>query len=400
MRPSYLLKKLTLTLQPAFMTQPVQVSNSLSPRFCKSRAFAHRHGPRFAMGSVVCQRYTLHSSKMQSSFPTKPCFTIAMDDSYDYNVLGEVDPDDLWEEMEQHTSEICKLMKTLSSSRESAVEEHLADALAQQVFGSNMIENAGAGWDITFKLCQAIFRCEEIPEEIEERDAEYAAIKRHLIQRDLPADTEFVQRSRREIVQHAKATSYIINELYLRDQELSEEIILTAHRILSYRVDTEQGIPWTYYGGVYRRDPVAAGFTQFVQPGMVRSSMRQMITSMKRDIEKAIQDKSIDPISFSAKYCHTFVNIHPFLDGNGRMCRLILNAMLLKCGGTMVSFGGQESDREKYLEIAAGASQRESSQRDEFDEDDPLAPKHYRELASFTLEHFTASMQKLALVLR
>lgn len=35
------------------------------------------------------------------------------------------------------------------------------------VYGSNKIEKAGSGSDITLKLCVAVFRGEEIPEEIE-----------------------------------------------------------------------------------------------------------------------------------------------------------------------------------------------------------------------------------------
>ncbi|EQL02843.1 fic/DOC family protein [Ophiocordyceps sinensis CO18] len=322
-------------------------------------------------------------------------FTIAMDDSYDYNILGEIDPNDLYEEMTRHTREVCKLLQILSSSQESHVETHLADVLVRLVFSSNIIENAGAGWDVTFKLCQAIFRGEEMPNEIDERDSEYAAIKQDLLRKGLAAGTEFVLRSRREIIQHAKAASYIINELYLGGKDVSEDIILETHRILTHKVDTEQGISWTEYSGVYRHDSVCAGLTSFVDSGLVRSTMRQMMASMNRDLEKAAEAQEIDPVAFSVKYCHTLVNIHPFMDGNGRACRLVLNAILLKYGGIMVSFGEEGGDREQYLNIAVRASQRESSQRDDFDDDDPLAPKHYRELASYTLGHVTASMRRL-----
>jgi len=36
----------------------------------------------------------------------------------------------------------------------------------------------------------------------------------------------------------------------------------------------------------------------------------------------------MDPYVLASKYCHKFVNIHPFLDGDGRMCRLIMNGLL------------------------------------------------------------------------
>ena len=64
-----------------------------------------------------------------------------------------------------------------------------------------------------------------------------------------------------------------------------------------------------------------------------------------------------DPVVLAAKYCHMFVNIiHPFVESNGRTCRLILNAHLLKYGGLFACFEQDDGDRDKYLEIAAAAS--------------------------------------------
>ena len=91
--------------------------------------------------------------------------------------------------------------------------DHLTDILSKLVFGSNMIENSGAGADVILKFCQAIFRGGEILDDTSERDDEYTAIKQDLLRRNLSAGTRFVLRSRREIVQHAKAASYIILSL-------------------------------------------------------------------------------------------------------------------------------------------------------------------------------------------
>jgi hypothetical protein len=51
------------------------------------------------------------------------------------------------------------------------------------------------------------------------------------------------------------------------------------------------------------------------------------------------------------------------------------------------------------VDIAVRAGLSESSQQDDFDDDDEFKPKHYKELASFTLKHFTESMRKLVQVL-
>jgi len=70
------------------------------------------------------------------------------------------------------------------------------------------------------------------------------------------------------------------------------------------------------------------------------------------NVEKA---KTIDPISLATKYCQEFVMIHPFLDGNGRMCRIILNGIMFKYAGIMVPFGENGEQRSEYLGICRRA---------------------------------------------
>ena len=41
---------------------------------------------------------------------------------------------------------------------------------------------------------------------------------------------------------------------------------------------------------------------------------------------------NLHPIEFSAMLHAKFVNIHPFLDGNGRVARLLMNLALLQAG--------------------------------------------------------------------
>lgn len=337
-----------------------------------------------------------------SLHPNQTSFTIAMDDAYDHKILGDVNPDDLYQEVFCHTKEILTILRenTLTPDQELAMDDYLVETLAKLVFGSNMIENAGAGWDITLKLCQAIFRGEAIPNDIGERDEEYVKIKENLLRRNLPSGTQYVLKSRREIIQHAKAVSYMIIEIYLRDKDLTEEIILETHRILTYMIDTEHGASWMAYSGVYRRQNVTAGGIQFTDAAVVDLAMSSMISSMNEDIEEAKESGKIDPVSFSTKYCHEFVNIHPFLDGNGRMCRLILNTLLLKYGGNLVCIGEQGDDREAYLGIAKRSTEREWLQLYEEEDEEEDAKPNYSELASFTLHRFTDNMRKLAGILK
>jgi Fic family protein len=52
-----------------------------------------------------------------------------------------------------------------------------------------------------------------------------------------------------------------------------------------------------------------------------------------------------------AKYCKGFVMTRPFVDGNGRMCRLIPNAILLGYAGVVLALGEQDGSRNEYLDL-------------------------------------------------
>lgn len=122
--------------------------------------------------------------------------------------------------------------------------------------------------------------------------------------------------------------------------------------------------------------------------------MQNMIKGLNSDLREAEKIGNIDPVGLAAKYSHTFVNIHPFLNGNGRLCRLILNSILLKYGGTLVCIGYMKDDRNEYLRIASSASSREQKSKDLDGIPDDLKPQYFTELATFTLLHARQSLWK------
>uniref|UniRef100_A0A8H7NCS3 Fido domain-containing protein n=1 Tax=Bionectria ochroleuca TaxID=29856 RepID=A0A8H7NCS3_BIOOC len=123
-------------------------------------------------------------------------------------------------------------------------------------------------------------------------------------------------------------------------------------------------------------------------------AMQNMIKGLQSDLREAEKLGDIDPVGLAAKYCHIFVNIHPFLNGNGRLCRLILNSILLKYSGTLACIGHMEDDRDEYLRIASSASYREQNSRNLDGIPDDLKPQYFTELATFTLLHARGSLRK------
>ena len=76
-----------------------------------------------------------------------------------------------------------------------------------------------------------------------------------------------------------------------------------------------------------------------------------MVARLQQELLEAETSGQLDPFTLAAKSCDRFVNINPFKDANGRMCRLVLNAILIKYAGIVVPLG-EKSEREEYLQIA------------------------------------------------
>ncbi|EXJ86833.1 hypothetical protein A1O3_03787 [Capronia epimyces CBS 606.96] len=155
---------------------------------------------------------------------------------------------------------------------------------------------------------------------------------------------------------------HMVEAVVRDDQEISEDLIKETHRILCSGVPVivsadKQVVPSSSYAGKYRNVPVRAGNTNFVVPQRVPTVMARFITELNEYLRKAEAERQIDPFYIAAHACGEFVNIHPFLDGNGRTCRLILNTILLKYAGIVCPIGECESERNEYLNIARASSE-------------------------------------------
>ncbi|EGU81159.1 hypothetical protein FOPG_05205 [Fusarium oxysporum f. sp. conglutinans race 2 54008] len=302
--------------------------------------------------------------------------TIIQDDHhYEHNDDDESDAD-VSNELRKHLDDFAATLKKNQSVTDI---DGIFKKLSEMVHGSNMIEAVGSSLDITSELCRGIFEgvIGADDTEISNRDPIYQPIRADLIEKKKPNAHEDVLRSWREVVQHAKAAYYIMNEVAIKGSDLSEEVIFP------------DGIPSSQYGGIYRNCPVQRGFHSFPHQATVQKAVRDLTASLKTDITVAEAIGEIDPVALAAKYCHKFVNIHPFLDGNSRTSRLILNTMLLKYGGCFVWFGKDAAERDEYMNIpAAGFAAEAMDTQEEMDDlPDEFKPKHHKKLATFTLKH-------------
>ncbi len=136
-----------------------------------------------------------------------------------------------------------------------------------------------------------------------------------------------------EAIGHKDAFDYIL-EIADRKTELSEKVIKEIHSLV-LMADRENR-------GVYRRVPVMIVGSEYTppQPYLVPKEMEQLILDYNEMI------KTSDVISAAALLHLKFECIHPFIDGNGRTGRLVLNFELMKSGLLPVNI--KFTDRVKY----------------------------------------------------
>ena len=118
-----------------------------------------------------------------------------------------------------------------------------------------------------------------------------------------------------EAKNHQTALNYLFNHI-TEKQKIDEDLILRLHGILMNGI-----LP---NAGQYRRHPVRITGVNLPTANYIRvpNLMSKVMTDVKR-INK-------DVISLSVRIHSRFEQIHPFSDGNGRIGRLLVDAMLLE----------------------------------------------------------------------
>ncbi|MEI8026852.1 MAG: Fic family protein [Pseudomonadota bacterium] len=106
-----------------------------------------------------------------------------------------------------------------------------------------------------------------------------------------------------------------------KKKTISEKDILGIHRLFYYRIDQA-------HAGQYRDVPVVITGTDYTPPpaSKVPSLMKKFVS----DIPKI--RKKFHPVEAAALIHMGFVDIHPFIDGNGRTARLLMNLSLFQSG--------------------------------------------------------------------
>ncbi len=132
---------------------------------------------------------------------------------------------------------------------------------------------------------------------------------------------------------HAKAYEYIL-ELAEKKTIPTESIILNLHKIILSGIDDLNA-------GFYRAVRVRISGSQTVLPNPLK------VPELMQDFAKWLADCQDNPVRTAIETHYRLVSIHPFIDGNGRTARLLMNLILTENGYAPIII--RPIDRRRYL---------------------------------------------------
>lgn len=139
-----------------------------------------------------------------------------------------------------------------------------------------------------------------------------------------------------EAVNHAEAVEFVI-ELASNREELTKRNVLDLHALILKSIDRDNA-------GRYRSVPVRISGSDHEPP------QPYLLDKLMEDyFFHYLQQRAVmHPVILAAEMHERLVSIHPFIDGNGRTSRLVMNLVLLRNGYTIANLKGDVNSRLAY----------------------------------------------------
>lgn len=120
-----------------------------------------------------------------------------------------------------------------------------------------------------------------------------------------------------EALGHAKAYDFMFT--LLGSRRITQDDALTMHRMFYKDIDPGAA-------GEYRTEPVIITGSKYAvcKVDRIEAEMNKLFQWVAADRDK------YHPVEFAAQLHKRFVFIHPFIDGNGRISRLLMNTALIQ----------------------------------------------------------------------
>lgn len=142
-----------------------------------------------------------------------------------------------------------------------------------------------------------------------------------------------------EAVNLSEAMDFI-EGLVNNKEPLSERILKEIHYIV-----LKETVKYnSQYAGTYRNLPVEISGSEFKppQPYLIQPRMEELLNWYNDNKDK------LHPVEIAALFHFKLVTIHPFIDGNGRTARLMMNFILMQNGYPPTVVKADDKDRATY----------------------------------------------------
>jgi Fic family protein len=149
-----------------------------------------------------------------------------------------------------------------------------------------------------------------------------------------------------EAINHAKAFEFIRTSAK-NNIKIDENYILQIHKIILSGIDDTNA-------GFYRSVRVRISGSQTILPNPLK------VPDLMKDFSEWLVKKDNDMLMKAIEAHYRLVTIHPFIDGNGRTARLLLNSMLLENGYVPIII--RTIDRRRYLSALETYQTKENSE--------------------------------------
>jgi fido (protein-threonine AMPylation protein) len=139
-----------------------------------------------------------------------------------------------------------------------------------------------------------------------------------------------------EAINHSEAIAYI-EQLVADKMDFGHRVLMELHYLILKGIDKENA-------GRFRKVPVRISGSAHLPP------QPYMLDKLMEDyfIHYDAQKHLLHPVILASKMHERLVSIHPFIDGNGRTSRLVMNLILLKHGLTIANLKGDLESRLAY----------------------------------------------------
>lgn len=152
-----------------------------------------------------------------------------------------------------------------------------------------------------------------------------------------------------EAINHAHAIDFV-KELVNKKTVINEKLLLQIHNLILRGIDNENA-------GRYRSVQVMIKGSKHTPPlpFLIPKQMENYFVWYQKNRRR------LHPVVLAAEMHEKLVTIHPFIDGNGRTARLLMNLILLQHGFVIANIKGDAGSRMAYYDVLEKVQTQQSN---------------------------------------